>query len=158
MKRSRSSAEYNPSRRALLGLVAMAAMIMSACGRPGPDQNWENSPPADSNGFVAIAWTVNGSALNSTTCMNDQITSMSVFVTSAQDPTQGEEFIEVTCALNIYSMEMTPIGPVSIQVNAVDESSTSTCVRYSGQAQAVAGTQFPSQPTPVALELYNTCQ
>jgi hypothetical protein len=136
-----------------LAALALITTGLAACDPPQQDIDLDSL-----TGRLAISWTLGSVPLNPTSCQTERITSMNVFVLSKLDQRQNFEFREVACGLDRYSMAMVPSGPVRIFVDAVRKrTDESECVRYSGQADAVSGTQYPAQPTPVALRLVGNC-
>jgi hypothetical protein len=133
--------------------LSVAAAMASGCGDP---QFQDSGPPG--NGRAVVSWTLNGAPLDAAACKTERITSMNVLVLSKLDTRLGTEFTNVACALDRYSMAMLPEGPVRIFVDAVNETKSGSCVRYSGRVDTTTTSQFSSTPIPVALQLVGACQ
>lgn len=138
---------------------AFALLLLAACdsgyyyGRP-----YDPNVPAG-NGRVAVSWTFDGVPLTAERCQSERIDYMNVFVVSARDEANYVEFTNVACSLDRYSVAMTPTGNVRFFVDAIRKLSDGReCARYSARGGAVATTQFPETPTPLALTLAGDCK
>lgn len=134
-----------------LSLLLVAAV---SCGQSQADRH---SIPAYF-GRAAVRWTLNGKALNAEDCKTQGIAEMLVEVDSLYGYGEAVVFEGVDCDLDRYSMDTLPGGPVRIFVDALNGPSTrQSCARFSGQIDLTTNTQYPSQPTPIALHRLANC-
>jgi hypothetical protein len=109
-------------------------------------------------GKLVIQWTYNGAVLTPEICQSLRIDSMSTLFLHRTDPSQGAEYINVTCGLDRFSAQHLPEGPVRIIVDAVRATGTQgTCRPYSGSAQAVTTTSYNQTPITILLKQTTDC-
>jgi hypothetical protein len=139
-----------------LGLLG--ALGLAACGGPGYGDYVYGPQGGDYSGKLALAWTLNGTAMTAERCQTERIDSMAVEIISERDAQSRVEFVNVVCGLSRYSVAMVPSGPVSVYINAIHvQKNQSECVRYAAIAHTTAGSQYPQTPTPVNLLAVGSC-
>lgn len=149
--------------RSALGLGGtLALLLLGACdsGYYYVERPYDPSVPAG-NGRVAVSWSLGGDGvpLTAERCQSERIDYMNVFVVSGRDEANYVEFTNVACALDRYSVAMTPTGNVRLFVDAIRKQADGReCARYSARGSAVATSQFPDKPTPLALTLAGDCK
>jgi hypothetical protein len=132
--------------------MVLGGALLAACGPSGP-----SDLPAEGMGRVVARWTLDGVGFTDRICADLKIQYMEVEVRGERGGDRIS-FTEVSCALDRFPLQGTPLGRVQLRVGAFGKGLLGAiCMTHYGEAITEAKTTDPAAPTVVALKATGAC-